>query len=155
MIEKFCDIDPLLVLNGWLCDLIEREKSYTALFPEIDERRILLERNKEKSFTPFFIIAPGSIARLYEQIMKLQSLFREQKQEPWTPFDLLDQVIGRGDRAWLETSEIGPYIRKAYQKASSAACAAERLRQAVGREISQSMTSSQALQAQIGKDPFC
>ena len=153
VIEKFCDIDPLLVLNGWLCDLIKREKSYTALFPEIDERRILLERNKEKSFTPFFLIAPGSIARLYEQIVKLQSLFREQKQEPWTPFDLLDQVIGRGDRAWLETSEIGPYIRNAYQKASSAACAAERLRQAVGREISQSMTSSQALQAQIGRVP--
>ena len=85
--------------------------------------------------------------------MKLQSLFREQKQEPWTPFDLLDQVIGRGDRAWLETSEIGPYIRKAYQKASSAACAVERLRQAVGQKISQSMTSSQALQAQIGKIP--
>ena len=64
VIEKFCDVDPLLVLNGWLCDLIEREKSYTALFPEIDERRILLERNKEKSFTPFFIVAPGSIARV-------------------------------------------------------------------------------------------
>ena len=153
VIEKFCEVDPLLVLNGWLQDIIKREESYTTLFPEIDERRLLLERNKEKSFTPFFIIAPGSIARLYEQIVKLQNLFREQKQEPWTPFDLLDQVIGRGDRAWLETSEIGPHIRKAYQKASSAACAADRLRQAVGREISQSMTSSQALQAQIGKVP--
>ena len=75
VIEKFCDVDALLVLNGWLQDVIKREESYTLLFPEIDERRLLLERNREKSFTPFFLVAPGSIARLYEQIVKLQSLF--------------------------------------------------------------------------------
>ena len=149
-LEAFRVINPEILLHNWLQDLIVYEKQCCALFPDAGENKTLLEKNPDDAFTPALLLPQGTIARLYQQILSLQSLFRD-KPSP-TPYDLLEHMLGNFDRAKLTSSQIGPYIRRAYEK-HKAHPPEIQLKKATGKKASSSMTSSQAHRASLGRVP--
>ena len=148
-LEAFCDIRPEVFLHNWLQDLIIYEKQCCKLFQDSKERKILLEKDPDNAFTPALLLRSGTIARLYQQILSLQSLFRDKPS--LTPYDLLDHMLGTFGTG-KACEQIGSNVRCAYQKYNTLP-PEEQLKKATRKNANASMTSSQAHMASLGRVP--
>ena len=150
VLQAFCSLDPLIILERWLQDLLDQEKKYCALF-STQELSTLYTEDKEKRFTPTLLFPGGSFATLYTQFISLQSFLSQNKTSKLRSTDLLDALVTlRGEK--LDQNRIGPYLRHYYQNSKSPH-PEERLKVATQRDPNKSLISSRALGATIGKIP--
>jgi hypothetical protein len=150
VLETFCTLNPDLILEGWLQDLLLQEQKYQALFSE-QEITTFYNEDKESRFIPTLLLPAGAITSLYTQFLLLQQYLSDNKAKKLHPTDLFDALItlkGKG----LEENRIGPYLKRYYQKTNSIH-PEEKLKGATKRDPNQSIMSSRALGITTGTVP--
>ena len=143
VLQEFVSLDGEAILDGWIEDVIAKEKEYTDLFSE-EERKHLFEEDANNAFTPTILFREGTLAKLNLQFWRLQTLM--QRNSRLTAGDLLKELIS------LQEASIGVYVYKAYEKALCVPFP-QRLAKATSRTHEASLTSVQYHQACLGKIP--
>ena len=151
ILQKFISIDIDLILASWLKDLVKKEELYLPLF--IEEEKQFYEEDQENKFTSTVLLPAGMIITLYAQIHILQQFLQHSLSDKLLPIDLLDKLITlKGEDG--QTSQIGGRIYKQYKNARSPLLSPEeRLKKATNRQVEQSLTAKQAMEASLGKTP--
>ncbi|MFS8563935.1 MAG: hypothetical protein LVR00_06325, partial [Rhabdochlamydiaceae bacterium] len=96
--NQFIHLDRTALLDGWIEDVIAREKQYISLFtPEETER--LWSEDPNNRFIPTILFKEGTLVTLDVQFGQLQAYLREQLERgvPITLKDLLKQLINLQD----------------------------------------------------------
>jgi hypothetical protein len=153
---EFLTLDPTLLVDGWLEELVIEQKNYEALFTPQETQKLwdatttisqlLWNQEEPDPATPSILFPPGAITRLMLQFHELRTLF--QTLPLHTPQDLLKTLIStRPDLAGKET--IGHFIANRYQKAQSFP-SHKKLQVAIDSKQTASLTSSQTTKARLG-----
>jgi hypothetical protein len=147
--NQFIHLDRTALLDGWIEDVIAREKQYISLFtPEETER--LWSEDPNNRFIPTILFKEGTLVTLDVQFGQLQAYLQQQLERgaPITPQDLLKQLINLQDTV---QSSVGPIVAKAYSQPADTL--GKRLAKAVGRHQEASLTSAQFLEKTFKKIP--
>src|SRR5262249_10883706 len=110
VLEEFCVLDAEAILNGWIEDVIEKEKAYLSLFSD-QEQKTLYTENASNQFKATILFREGSLATLNVQFCKLQNYLTSMlyQNKAVTALDLLKQIISLGQNPALE-SVSGSYL---------------------------------------------
>lgn len=146
-LKTFVELDAGSILFGWMEEIIERELEYVKLFSE-EESRYHYENNPEKSFTPRILLRAGTTSMLYLQFWRLQNFIAMalNNGQAVTAGDLLKELIS------LRQEAVGEYIYSNYHKAKGAT-PGHRIKEAISRQLEQSLKSLQSRVACLGKVP--
>ncbi|NGX62333.1 MAG: hypothetical protein K940chlam9_01830, partial [Chlamydiae bacterium] len=140
VLQKFCQLEPDLILTDWLEELQKQEEAYLSLFPDPKELQTFYEKDKDKRFTPTLLFAKGAISTLCMQFYHLQDVLRNKVLEQ--PPLLLRELMSLQN---TEKNQVGPLVERQYQKAFSKSFE-KRLEVATATRTDQSMTSQKAMQ---------
>ncbi|NGX62383.1 MAG: hypothetical protein K940chlam9_01880, partial [Chlamydiae bacterium] len=140
VLQKFCQLEPDLILTDWLEELQKQEEAYLSLFPDPKELQTFYEKDKDKRFTPTLLFAKGAISTLCMQFYHLQDVLRNKVLEH--PTLLLRELISLQN---TEKNQVGPLVERQYQKSFSKSFE-KRLEAATATRTDQSMTSQKAMQ---------
>lgn len=148
ILTEFLQLDPSVILNNWLDELIEKEREWTGYFSE-EERRQL--HDLKNSCRLNILLPPGTVALIDSQILHLQKFIKERGNNPITAHHLLEQLMSlRRDN--LSENILGRGIAKRYQTGiSKFEKIDERLSWIVSRNVSESMSSAKADMASFGR----
>lgn len=145
-LQEFLALDAYAIVEGWIDDLIQKEREYVKLFTE-QERKNLYEEDSKNAFIPTLLFREGTIATLHLQFLRLQQVIgiSLEKKKPLTIGDLLKELVS------LREESIGTYVYKSYQ--STLASPEKKLQKATSRVQEKSITSLQYHEACLGKIP--
>ncbi|MBA3237861.1 MAG: DUF4116 domain-containing protein [Parachlamydiaceae bacterium] len=110
-LDEFKALDRVAILDGWIEDVIQKEKEYMALFSETDRDILSKEDSKGKTFTTSIPFKKGALATLDLQFWRLQALIRRSKE--LKSGDLLKELIN------IHQESVGTYVYKAYNNAKN------------------------------------
>ncbi len=110
-LDEFKDLDRASILDGWIEDVIQKEKEYTALFSEAERDILSKEDSKGKTFTTSIPFKKGALATLDLQFWRLQALIG--RSEKLKSGDLLKELIN------IHQESVGAYVYKAYDNAKN------------------------------------
>ncbi|KIC73819.1 hypothetical protein DB44_AU00010, partial [Candidatus Protochlamydia amoebophila] len=154
VLEAFLRLEPNLILNSWLEDLIQKDAAYRELqlFNSKEEEQ-LYEENPEDRFKGTLLLRSGTVMNLLVQFYHLQDCLRQalKDKKSLTPLDLLPHLVNlRGSHK--QTLDRWVYF-KYKQAVASSLDPKQRLQQATDRQVDISLTSAQADAASFGKPP--
>ncbi|WP_213105564.1 hypothetical protein [Candidatus Protochlamydia amoebophila] len=154
VLQTFLYLDPNLILNSWLEDLIQKDEDYRALHlftPK--EEKILYEENPEDCFKGTILLRSGMVTNLLIQFYHLQDCLRQdlKNRKDFAPLDLLSYLINlRGSHK----QTLDRWVYSKYKQANASSLSPkQRLQQAIDRQVDISLTSAQADAATFGKPP--
>ena len=147
VLEAFSTLDSAAILDGWIEDIIAKEKEYTKLFPE-KMRKTLYEEDPQNTFTTTILFREGTFATLNLQFLRLQNRISRalSEKDNLTAGNLLQELIS------IREDAIGIYVYKAYEKAMSVPLE-KRVQTILRSKTDQSMTTVQYHKACLGKVP--
>ncbi|MBS4164653.1 Uncharacterized protein PRO82_001984 [Candidatus Protochlamydia amoebophila] len=154
VLQAFLRLDPNLILNSWLEDLIQKNETYRTLHlftPE--EEKILYEENPKDRFKGTLLLRSGTVTNLLVQFYHLQDCLRQapKAKEKLTPRDLLRYLVSLRDS---QKQTLDRWVHHKYQQAlASSLDPKKRLQKAIDRNVEISLTSAQADAASFGKPP--
>ncbi|WP_226988515.1 hypothetical protein, partial [Candidatus Protochlamydia sp. R18] len=155
VVKAFLRLDPNLILNSWLEDLIQKDEAYRTLHlftPE--EEKQLYEENSEDRFKGTLLLRSGTVANLLVQFYHLQDCLRHHdstSEKKLTAIDLLSCLVSLRDS---QKQTIDRWVYHKYQQAvASSLDPKQRLQKAIDRNVEISLTSAQADAASFGKPP--
>ncbi len=153
VLKTFCSLDVDAILNGWIEDVIAKEKEYLSLFTK-EELQRFYDEDLNNRFKATILFREGTLATLNLQFSRLQNqlLSLLQRQQPPTSLDLLKQLINLRESPTLENGA-GTLVYKAYDKAKKIPSVDEKLKTITERKQERSMTSMQSDVACLGKVP--
>ncbi|WP_052236367.1 hypothetical protein [Candidatus Protochlamydia amoebophila] len=154
VLQAFLRLEPNLILNSWLEDLIQKDAAYRELqlFNSKEEEQ-LYEENPEDRFKGTLLLRNGTVMNLLVQFYHLQDRLRQalKDKKRLAPIDLLPYLVNlRGSHK--QTLDRWVYF-KYKQAAASSLDPKQRLQQAIDRQVDISLTSTQADAASFGKPP--
>ncbi|WP_039358377.1 hypothetical protein [Candidatus Protochlamydia amoebophila] len=154
VLQTFLYLDPNLILNSWLEDLIQKDENYRALhlFTPMEEKR-LYEEDSADCFKGTLLLRSGMVTNLLIQFYHLQDCLRQdlKNKKDFASLDLLPYLISLRD-SHKQTLERWVYSKYKQANASNLS-PKQRLQQAIDRQVDISLTSAQADAATFGKPP--
>ncbi|MBA3238326.1 MAG: DUF4116 domain-containing protein [Parachlamydiaceae bacterium] len=111
ILQEFERLDRSAILEGWIQDVIQKDKEYSALFSESEREILLREDSNGNSFTPYILFREGALATLDLQFWRLQALIRRSNR--LTAGDLLKELIS------IREESVGMHVYRAYFRAMS------------------------------------
>ncbi|CAF22988.1 hypothetical protein [Candidatus Protochlamydia amoebophila] len=154
VLQAFLRLDPNLILNSWLQDLIQKDEAYRTLHlftPE--EEKQLYEENSEDRFKGTLLLRSGTVANLLVQFYHLQDCLRHDltSKKKLTAIDLLSYLVSLRDS---QKQTLDRWVHHKYKQAvASSLIPKQRLQNAINRNVEISLTSAQADAASFGKPP--
>ncbi|WP_075883317.1 putative nucleotidyltransferase substrate binding domain-containing protein [Candidatus Protochlamydia sp. W-9] len=154
VLQAFLGLDPNLILNSWLEDLIQKDENYRSLHlftPE--EEKILYEINPQDCFKGTLLLRSGTVTNLFIQFYHLQDCLRQAltNKKKLTAIDLLSYLVSLRDS---QKQTLDRWVHHKYKQAvASSLDPKQRLQQAINRNVEISLTSAQADAASFGKPP--
>nr|MBA3239087.1 hypothetical protein [Parachlamydiaceae bacterium] len=141
-LDEFKALDRAAILDGWIEDVIKKEKEYTALFSKADRDILSKEDSKGRTFTPSIPLKKGALATLDLQFWRLQALIRRSK--GLKSGDLLKELIN------IHQESVGTYVYKAYDNAKN--CPLDKVKAKItsSKEVG-SLTNVEYQKAVLGK----
>ncbi|WP_039360812.1 hypothetical protein [Candidatus Protochlamydia amoebophila] len=155
VVKAFLRLDPNLILNSWLQDLIQKNEAYRTLqlFTPKEEKQ-LYEENSEDRFKGTLLLRSGTVANLLVQFYHLQDCLRHYdstSEKKLTAIDLLSCLVSLRDS---QKQTLDRWVHHKYQQAlASSLIPKQRLQNAINRNVEISLTSAQADAASFGKPP--
>ena len=151
VLKQFIDLDPNLILQSWMEELIGVDRLYRDLHLFSIEEETSLYKEAEKRFKGTLLLRSGVVTSLLVQFYHLQDRLRQalESQQPIYPLDLLPFLITLRDN---EKQTLN-YVHRSYLKASRLPTPKQRLAAAVNRDVNLSMTSLQTDGISFGKLP--
>ncbi|PJD96745.1 MAG: hypothetical protein CK425_05220 [Parachlamydia sp.] len=149
VLMQFIGLEPSLILESWMKELINIDRSYQdmQLFSQEEQARLYKD-----GFKATLLLRSGVITTLLVQFYHLQDCLRhalESSEKELYPLDLLRFLITIRESEKQSVS----YVYNSYQAASRQPFPKQRLACAVNRDIGISMTSLQADGISFGKLP--
>ncbi len=148
VLEEFCSLNIDAILNGWVEDLIAKEKEYLGLFSE-KEREEFYNQGPGSSFRATLLIREGTLATLNLQFWRLQNYISPLLKTKITSLDLLKELISLREEFSLE-APVGIDVHKKYQKALTYPTLEERWNVIAPNKSGKSMSVSETNEACLG-----
>lgn len=155
-LNRFQKIQAFELLSAWLRELSTLTRAWMKLFetesfwllnPIVDPQDPCKPEREVRCVSPCLLLAPGTIARLYLQIIHLQTFFKQNK-SPITSLDLLEHLVACWDN---HSDKIGKHLAKRYRQSRKILLGFsrpphERLQAVIGIPTRYSKSSSLTLQ---------
>ncbi|CAF23789.1 hypothetical protein [Candidatus Protochlamydia amoebophila] len=154
VLQAFLRLEPNLILNSWLEDLIKKDETYRTLHLfTTEEEKNLYEEDRKDRFKGTLLLRSGTLTNLLIQFYHLQDCLNQalKDKKDLIPLDLLHYLVNlRGS----QKQTLDRWVYSKYRQANASSLnPKQRLQQAINRQVDISLTSAQADAASFGKPP--
>jgi hypothetical protein len=151
VLQSFSRLNPHALLEGWIEDVLDREKQYLKLFDE-DERSLLYKEDPDNRFKPTLLIQEGALSTLGMQFYYLQTYLADllAHEASRSPLGLLNSLVSLRSEGTLNA--VGKKIHAKYAKAAQVPFR-ERLKTALQSDFTHSLKTPLSDTACLGAVP--